>query len=371
MNRVLRNISRWVVGIVFIFSGFVKGVDPLGTAYRIEDYLIAYGTEWASFMSLGLSVLLSVTEFVIGLALISGIRMQFVSKVLLLMMIFFTGLTFIDALYEPVPDCGCFGDAIKLTNWETFYKNIVLMVFVLIIYTSRKRFTIKVSKAFQTILLVAYFIGFGYFSLYNYNHLPMMDFRAWKVGKQMNPDGEQEARVYLTYRNKATGEEEEYLSPNYPWNDSIWLANWEFVDQRTEIVGDMPDHGLFAEDDEGNDKTSVIFDSPDLLMFVAYDLSKVSQEVFEKIALIDEFASSEGNGIVWLTSSLPDEVSALNEQYPTLYEVYYADDIVLKTMVRSNPGLIWMDQGVVKKKWHYNDFPQGNELEQLIKELTQ
>ena len=104
---------------------------------------------------------------------------------------------------------------------------------------------------------------------------------------------------------------------------------------------------------------------------MAYDLSKVPQKVFDKIALIDEFASSKGNGIVWLTSSLPEEVSALSEQYPTLYEVYYADDIVLKTMVRSNPGLIWMDEGVVKKKWHHSDFPQGNELEQLIKGLTE
>ena len=371
MNRVISNISRWIVGIVFIFSGFVKGVDPLGTAYRIEDYFIAYGTEWASFLSLGLSVLLSVTEFVIGIALISGMRMQFVAKALLLIMIFFTGLTFYDALYEPVPDCGCFGDATKLTNWETFYKNLVLMVFVLLIYANRKKFTLSISKSFQTFLLVVYFLGFGYFSFYNYYHLPMMDFRAWKVGKQMNPEGEQETLVYLTYRNMETGEKEEFLSPNYPWNDSTWLANWEFVDQRTEVVGDLPDHGLFAEDEEGNDMTSVVLDSPDLLLFVAYDLSKVPQKVFDKIALIDEFASSKGNGIVWLTSSLPEEVSALSEQYPTLYEVYYADDIVLKTMVRSNPGLIWMDEGVVKKKWHHSDFPQGNELEQLIKGLTE
>lgn len=371
MNRVLRNISRWIVGIVFIFSGFVKGVDPLGTAYRIEDYFIAYGTEWASFLSVGLSVFLSTVEFVLGLALISGMRMQLVSKVLLWMMIFFTGLTFYDALYEPVPDCGCFGDAIKLTNWETFYKNIVLIIFVLVIYFSRKKFKINIPRSIQTLILFLYLAGFGYFSVYNYNHLPMLDFRAWKVGKQMNPDGEQETLVYLTYQNKATGEQKEYLSPDYPWNDSVWLANWEFVDQRTEVVGELADHGLFAEDENGNDMTTVILDSPNIFVVVAYDLSKVSASSFDKIAAIDAIASAEGNGIIWLTSTLPDEVNALSEQHPELYEVYYADDIVLKTMVRSNPGLMLMDQGVVMQKWHHNDFPQGEELKQLFNQVTE
>ncbi|HOI31442.1 MAG: DoxX family protein [Bacteroidales bacterium] len=371
MNRLLRNISRWIVGIVFMFSGFVKGVDPLGTAYRIEDYFIAYGTEWASFLSVGLSVLLSTSEFVLGLALISGFRMILISKVLLWMMVFFTGLTFYDALYEPVPDCGCFGDAIKLTNWETFYKNIVLIVLVLIIFVSRRKFKINMPTPIQTLLIFLYLAGFAYFSLYNYNHLPIMDFRAWKEGKQMNPEGVQETLVYLTYRNKNTGEDKEYLSPEYPWNDSIWLNNWEFVDQRTEIVGELAGHGLFAEDENGNDMTAIVLESPNIFVIVAYDLYKIPANVFDKIATLDAIASAEGNGIIWLTSTLPDEVNALSEQHPELYEVYYADDIVLKTMVRSNPGLILMNQGVVKKKWHHNDFPEGEELKQIIKQFSE
>jgi uncharacterized membrane protein YphA (DoxX/SURF4 family) len=371
MNLVLRNISRWIVGVVFIFSGFVKGVDPLGTAYRIEDYFIAYGTEWASFLSLGLSIFLSTLEFVIGLALISGMQMKLVSKALLLIMVFFTGLTFYDAIYEPVPDCGCFGDAIKLTNWETFYKNLILMVFVLIIFFNRRNFRSNVSSSIQSVFIGIYFLGFGYFSFYNYNHLPMIDFRAWKVGKQMNPENEQESLVYLTYRNKSTGEEQEYLSPDYPWNDSVWMVNWEFVDQRTVQVGEIADHGLYAEDENGNETTSIVLNPPDLFVIVAYDLAKVPASAFEKIARVDDELSKEGNGIVWLTSTLPDEVSELSEKYPSLYEVYFADDIVLKTMVRSNPGLILLDEGIVKQKWHHNDFPQGEELRLIIESFKE
>lgn len=366
MNWFLRNFSRQLVGIIFIFSGFVKGVDPLGTAYRIEDYFIAYGTEWASGLALLLSILLSTAEFVIGMALVTGLHLRVTSWFLLIMMLFFTGITYYDALYEPVPDCGCFGDAIKLTNWETFYKNIIMMVFVLLIFFNRKRFKINLTRSFQWTLVILFFVGFGYFSLYNYKHLPLIDFRAWKVGEQLNPDGEQETLVYLTYRNKETGETQEYLSPDYPWDDEQWLENWEFVDQRTVLFGEQPEHGLFAEDADGNEMTQVILESPHLLVFVSHNLTEIPPEALKKIHSIEKRIAEKGSGIVWLTSSLPEEVAELQEKYDFFYEVYFADDIVLKTMVRSNPGLIWMHNGEVMDKWHFNDFPQDDDLQEII-----
>lgn len=370
MNWFLRNFSRHLVGIVFIFSGFVKGVDPLGTAYRIEDYFVAYGTEWAMGLALLLSILLSTAEFVIGLALVTGMKMRVTAWFLLVIMLFFTGVTYFDALYEPVPDCGCFGDAIKLTNWQTFYKNIVLMVFVLAIFFNRKRYKIRLYPAMQWFFVMIYFVGFGYFSYYNYSHLPMIDFRAWKEGKQLNPEGEQESLVYLTYRNKETGETKEYLSPNYPWDDAQWLENWEFVDQRTVLLGEQPDHGLFAEDSFGNEMTHVVLQSPNLLVFVSYDLSQIPAEAIVKIENIEKQVSENGGGVVWLTASLPEELESWQNSYDFFYETYFADGVVLKTIVRSNPGLVWMNEGKVMKKWHYNDFPQGEELDQLIEKLT-
>lgn len=370
MNWFLRNFSRHLVGIVFIFSGFVKGVDPLGTAYRIEDYFVAYGTEWAMGLALLLSILLSTAEFVIGLALVTGMKMRVTAWFLLVIMLFFTGVTYFDALYEPVPDCGCFGDAIKLTNWQTFYKNIVLMVFVLAIFFNRKRYKIRLYPAMQWFFVMIYFVCFGYFSYFNYSHLPMIDFRAWKEGKQLNPEGEQESLVYLTYRNKETGETKEYLSPNYPWDDAQWLESWEFVDQRTVLLGEQPDHGLFAEDSFGNEMTHVVLQSPNLLVFVSYDLSQIPAEAIVKIENIEKQVSENGGGIVWLTASLPEELESWQNKYDFLYETYFADGIVLKTIVRSNPGLVWMNEGKVMKKWHYNDFPQGEELDQLVEKLT-
>ena len=136
--KFLRILSRYIVGIVFIFSSFVKGLDPMGTMFKIEDYFIAYGTEWAMPFALFLTVVLCTAEFVVGILLVLNVRIRIVSWLLLIMMLGFTAMTFYDALYEPVPDCGCFGDAIIMTNWQTFYKNVVLMVFTLIIlFTGR------------------------------------------------------------------------------------------------------------------------------------------------------------------------------------------------------------------------------------------
>lgn len=369
MNWFLRNFSRQLVGFVFIFSGFVKGVDPLGTAYRIEDYFVAYGTEWAMGLALVLSILLSTAEFVIGLALVTGLKMRVTPWFLLVMMLFFTGITYIDAMFEPVPDCGCFGDAIIITNWQTFFKNIVLMVFVFMIFFNRKRYKNLLSSSVQWLLVIVYFVGFGYFSYYNYNHLPMIDFRPWKEGRQLNPEKEQESLVYLSYRNKETGETKEFLSPDYPWDNPEWLEAWEFVDQRTVMLGDQPDHDLFAEDSFGNEMTHVVLDSPNILVFVSHDLSRMPAEAIEKIQQIEKRVSENGEGIVWLTASLPEELEAWQEKYDIFYETFFADDIVLKTIIRSNPGLVWMNEGKVMKKWHYNDFPQGKELDELIKEL--
>lgn len=369
MNWFFRNFSRQLVGFVFIFSGFVKGVDPLGTAYRIEDYFIAFGTEWAMGLALTLSILLSTAEFVIGLALVTGLKMRITSWFLLVIMAFFTAVTYNDAMYEPVPDCGCFGDAIIISNWQTFFKNIVLLFFVLVIFLNRKRYKNQLNSSVQWLLVMAYFVGFGYFSYYNYNHLPMIDFRPWKEGRQMNPEEEQESLVYLNYRNKETGETKEFLSPDYPWNDPEWLEAWEFVDQRTVLLGEQPDHGLFAEDSFGNEMTQVVLESPNILVFVSHDLSQMPLEAIEKIQQIEKRVSENDEGIIWLTASLPEELEFWQEKYDIFYETFFADDIVLKTIVRSNPGLVWMDEGKVMKKWHYNDFPQGKELDELINQL--
>ena len=361
----LRNFSRIFVGLVFIFSGLVKGVDPLGTAYRIEDYFIAYGTEWALPLTLFISIFLSGLEFLLGIILILNVRIRFFSWILFLLMIFFTLLTLYDAIYEPVPDCGCFGDAIKLSNWETFYKNIILIIFVSFIFFNRNSYRSPFSNGFQNTIAIAFAALFVIFSGYNYLHLPMMDFREWKVGNDMDPDDRGEAKIYLTFRDINTGETKEYLSPDYPWEDSVWMANWEFVDQRVDDSEVIRAHELLIENREGMDVTEDFISNPGLIMLViAYDLDKTNVESYKDIENLFRKADRDGISLIVITSSLPPDVEKFRQGLDPNLEFYYADDIALKTMIRSNPGLMLMKDGFVLGKWHHNDLPSYKELEE-------
>lgn len=364
----IRTFSRIFVGLVFIFSGFVKGVDPLGTAYRIEDYFIAYGTNWAIPLSLFLSIALSTMEFVLGLALLFNLRLRALSWLLFPLMIFFTGLTLYDAIYTPVSDCGCFGDAIKLTNWQTFYKNIVLIIFVYIIFKQRRKFKNVIKLRMQTVFVLIFIIAFSSFSFYQYNHLPLIDYRQWKIGNDMSEDEESDEKVFLIYKNKATGEKKEYLSPNYPWNDSVWMSEWTFVDQRIDVIEKAQSIDLIINTYDGDNITSEIIENPDYqFLFISGDINRVSLTAFEKIKTINHFCDDKGLALIGLSSSSVDEVDALIELYSIEFAFYNADDIALKTMIRANPGLILLKQGKVLNKWHYHDFPDIAELEKELK----
>ncbi|KAF0129794.1 MAG: DoxX family protein [Bacteroidetes bacterium] len=365
MKKLLLNFSRLLTGAVFVFSGFVKGVDPLGTAYKLEDYFAAYGTEWANELSLSLSILLCVVEFTIGVALLLNLKPKLAAWGLMLVMVFFTGLTLYDAIYAPVADCGCFGDAIKLTNWQTFYKNVVLLVFTVIVFRNRNKEKKRLPQQFQSVLVVLVMILFGSFSWYNYQHEPMIDFRPWKVGNSMNGDPNAETNVYLIYRNKTTGETKEYLSPNYPWNDKSWLEAWEFVDQRFESENPGIAHNLRAEDINGADNTSLVLDSEIMFVFVSYDIEKVSGKAASKFMALSEVINSYSLSQVILTASLPEEMASFQSKHNSQLEAFFADEVVLKTMIRSNPGLVLFNKGVVIEKWHYNDFPDEKEISEL------
>jgi uncharacterized membrane protein YphA (DoxX/SURF4 family) len=290
--KILRISFRILVGIVFVFSGFVKGIDPLGTVYRMEDYFIAFNIPSFIPFSLYLTIFLCVLEFSIGVSLLFNLWIKKTVWVLVPMMMFFTILTFFDAVYNIVPDCGCFGDALKITNVQTFLKNIVLMGMVLPIFMWRKKYRSLLSSntGFAVLLLIA--LGFGSMSVYCYRHLPLMDFMGWKVGNQVNKTETLPVTFYVTYKNKKTGEEKEYISPNYPWNDSIWLADWIFTSQR--VVDPNKNQGLIlkVEDQFGGDYTSSVLDNPDYqFILVSYDLSKADRGGFNKILPLFKKAS--------------------------------------------------------------------------------
>ncbi|MDO5315612.1 MAG: DoxX family protein [bacterium] len=347
-------ICRLLVGALFIFSSFTKGVDPLGTKYKMLDYLSAYHMTWLNNLAMALAVLMILAEFIVGFCLITKMLPRLAVLGATLLMLFFTFTTLFDALYNIVPDCGCFGTAIKMSNWQTFYKNLVIDTLLIPLIMNNKLLENKLGKGVQWLIAILFALAFLGFELYNYRHLPVVDFMDWKVGKQMSASSNEETKIYLTYKNKATGEKQEFLSPNYPWNDSVWMSEWEFVQQRME--GGAKFLGFSALDEDDNDVTDLILDTENLLMFTSHDLAKVTEKEWAKVKEITEEAGSRGYYVVWVVANEPEYVEQLREKYDFLYEVYYADALEIKPIVRSNPGLIWLDNGLVKDKWSSTDF---------------
>jgi len=357
-------LSRVILGLVFMYSGFVKGVDPLGTQYRIIDYFIAFGTEWAFPLALPLSIVLNAAEFIIGVLLLFNVRIKLTSWLVVLMMAIFTIVTLNDALYSPVPDCGCFGDALILSNWQTFYKNLIIDALLLIVFLSRNRIPNWFSfKAEWSILSVAV-IGFVFFEVYNIRHLPVIDFRDWKIGNKMVNENPLPLVYFLTYKNTETEEVKEYVSPDYPYNDSVWMSKWEFVSQR--VVDPNPQmHDLRIEDETGNDFTVDYIENPDYqLLFVIYDISGSKNNKNDLVLDFSQKCNEQGISFIAITSSLPEKVEKYKQENNFDFEFYYADDITLMAMVRSNPGLVLLKDGVVMDKWHVNDIPLFSEFEE-------
>lgn len=357
-------VCRLLVGALFIFSSFTKGVDPLGTKYKMLDYLSVYGMTWLNDFAMVLAVLMILAEFLVGICLMTNILPRLAVLGATLLMLFFTTTTLFDALYDLVPDCGCFGSAVKMSNWQTFYKNLVIDAVLIPLILNNKRLKGRLSIPAQFVIGCVYALAFLGFEVYNYRHLPVVDFMNWKVGKQMNAETEEPMRIYLKYRNKTTGETQEYLSPDYPWNDSVWMSQWEFVEQRTE--GGDNYLGFSALDEYGDDVTDMILNTENLFMFTSHDLSKVTEKEWDKIRNITESVESKGFTVVWTVADTPELVEKLRAKYGCLNEVYYGDELEIKTIVRFNPGLIWLDNGLVKDKWSAIDFPQGKKLELLF-----
>ena len=357
-------VVRSILGLLFIFSGFVKGVDPIGTQYRINDYFIAFGTDWAIPYSLPFAVILNVLEFVLGAMLLFNIRLKITAWLVLLMMAVFTVTTLNDALYNPVPDCGCFGDALILTNWQTLYKNLVIDALLMIVFFSRNRIRFSFDTKVEYALIVSFILGFIWFEVFNIRHLPVIDFREWKVGNKMILEDKKPLKYYLTYKNKDTGETKEYLSPDYPYDDSVWMARWEFVKQR--VVDPNPKaSNLAIEDEEGNDVTDRIIANPDFqFMLISYDINRMNTKKTEDIKNFLKRCNDDGHSFILLTSSIPDDVHIFLKKYNLDIDYYFADDVSLETMIRANPGLVLLKNGVVLGKWHYNDFPSYEDFKQ-------
>ena len=366
-NKSGLTLCRELVGGLFVFSSFTKGVDPLGTKYKMLDYFIAYDIQWLNDLALPLAIIMIMAEFIVGICLMLNLLPRLATLGATLLMIFFTITTYFDAKYNLVPDCGCFGTAIKMSNWQTFFKNLIIISILIPLIFNNKTFVNKrVTKLGQTLFTFIFMALFVGFEIYNVRHLPVIDFMEWKVGKDMKPvDNDEPVEIYLTFKNTETGEEQEYLSPNYPWNDSIWMSQWEFISQRQE--GGSQSFGFSILNEDGDDFTDVLFDSEKLFVFVAPYLNELTEKDIKECQRIYDFANENGFNYLWITSVNPEYVHELQENYYMFDEVYYGDELELKTMVRSNPGLMLMDNGVILDKWSKIDFPCEKEINFLVR----
>ena len=363
--RIIDCICRIFVGLVFLFSSFVKGVDPMGTAYKIQEYMTAWSIgsltfEWALPFATFLSVTLVTLEFLVGVLLITNSLRKLTAWTLLLMMTFFLVTTLIDAITNKVTDCGCFGDFVKLTNWQTFWKNVVLMVPTLVIFFCRN--LKKKHRTYERDILIFLFavaamVGFA---IYNINNEPVLDFREWKVGNQMIPESDGKIMSYVTYQSKATGEIKEFPSEDLMkyMEDSTWAEEWEWVDSRVVDPTVIAAPGFSMIGIDGEDYAKELIGSPDpIIIATSHDISEINDNGIESMQRVKDIAEQHNVKYVFLTASLPEDVEKfLNDNKLGDVSYFLADDKAIETMLRSNPGYILLKDAIVKGKWHYRNY---------------
>ncbi len=372
LNWSLNVAARLFVGLVFIFSSFVKGVDPMGTAFKITDYLTAWqfgslSFEWLQPAALFLAMLLITMEFLVGMLLLTGSFRRLTAWLLVLMMLFFTATTLYDAISNKVSDCGCFGDAVKLTNWQTFWKNIILDVPTIWIFLTRG-LRLKKRTERDTLVVIFAVVLMVIFGLFNINNEPCIDFRAWKVGNQMvEMDENLKVKSYLTYRNKATGESQEFASEELmqKMEDPAWEESWEWESSRVEDPHQIKADGFAMMDLEMNDHAQELIASEDYLMMATlYDIGKVDEKGIAAIQWMYEYCNENNVQMVLLTCALPEEIQHFLHQIGLdEVEYYFADGTAIKTIMRSNPGFTLMKGGKVLGKWHYRKSRRVEDIE--------
>ncbi|WP_379084402.1 BT_3928 family protein [Pedobacter sp. UC225_65] len=376
MQKIALNFSRWFVGILFIFSGLIKANDPLGFGYKLQEYFDVFHITFLSNWATGIAILLCVLEIVLGALLLFGFWRNQVLKGLLGLIVFFTFLTFVSAAFKVVTSCGCFGDAIPLTPWQSFGKDLILLVMIVYLFIKRENIhPVTNHPGWQSGLFSAVFAASLFFGTFTYNYLPIIDFLPYKIGSSIPesmkiPPGAAQDEFLIMYqlKNKATGETKTMSDKDYMkleiWKDN----NWEVVgDPEKKLIKkgyDVKIKDLFVSDASGTDYTKELIENPYYnLVIVAYDLSHTDEEgIAETNALALNAAEQFNIRTVLLTSNSAADADAFSKKMKLFMEVFYADAVPLKSMVRANPGILLLKNGVVINKWHYHNLPSFEEL---------
>ncbi len=362
LPAILLRLIEYFVGGLFIFSGLIKLNDPVGTAIKLEEYFEVFHADIASFFSvfipfaLPLAIVLCISEVILGVALLISFRKKEVVMALAGMILFFTFLTFYSAYFNKVTDCGCFGDAIPLTPWESFYKDVILTLLIGVLLFNRASLSTSINAIKGAILggstLICMLIAW-----YVLAHLPIIDFRPYKIGNDLRQLMQAQAPCQYEYIMEKNGELIAFQE--YPTDKSYTFKEMKVLNEK-ECVAKITDYNLTSE--EGDDYTQESLSGLKWLIIV----QKADQEKVETF----KAAIETGNGLSGSIS--PMVITSDSDNYPSLKEAvgipfpyYLADGTVLKAIVRSNPGFLLLNNGKVIGKWHYNDLPSASEVNEL------
>lgn len=357
--KYLVNLSRILVGILFIISGLIKLNDPVGFSFKLEEYF-SQGVLDLPFLepyALAISIFVVIFEVLLGVMLLLGFRVKLTVWSLLIMIVGFTFLTFYSAYFNKVTDCGCFGDAIKLTPWESFTKDIILLLLIIVLFVGRKFITPLFRSNTTRIITLVAVVGCIIYCNHVLNHLPVIDFRPYKIGANIEdgmtvPENAPKPIYDYAWRFNVNGEEKVIVTQgDYPSVDG------EFIDVETTEVqeGYEPPIHDFTIERNGEDFTASLMQEPKLLMVVAYDLRKTNQDVYSQVKKVTDAALKNGYRVIGMSASNEQQTSKLVDNHNLGFEFYFTDETTLKTIVRSNPGALVLKKGTITKKVHYND----------------
>lgn len=313
--KLLTHISRLVVGALFVFSGFVKLVDPIGSQYKFEEYFSAsvLDMEFMIPFALGFSILLILAEIMLGVMLLLGFKSKLTVWSLLGISLIFLFLTWYSAYYDKVTDCGCFGDAIKLTPWETFYKNVILIGLIFILLARVKDIKPFLSAKVTAAITLVSLLSFSYITYHVLNHLPIIDFRAYAVGKNI-PEG-------MKYKGD----------------------------------GEIPPVHDFVLEDTQNDLAPEILAMGKAMLIIVSSIDKSDKEGFSEIKKVADNAIAKGYKVYGVSASFGDDLIITQNKYNLPFDFLFGDETTLKTMIRANPGIMTLSKGTVTGKWNWKD----------------
>ncbi|MFC4817200.1 BT_3928 family protein [Flavobacterium sp. GCM10023249] len=363
--KYLVHFSRLFVGVLFIISGLIKLNDPVGFSYKLDEYFgeTVFNLPFLLPYTLALALFVVILEVVLGVMLLVGYKPKFTVWSLLGLILFFTFLTFYSAYFNVVKDCGCFGDALKLTPWESFTKDVVLLVFILILFFGRKYITPLFGTKFAAITSIASIVLSCYLGYHVLHHLPVIDFRAYAVGKNIQkgmeiPEGAPKSEYEMKFIYEVNGVKKEFSDKelmNIP-------PNAKFIDRIDKLIkeGYVPPIHDFGLEKEGSDYKDDILNEAKVIFFTVYNLDKSKPEGLQLLETFYQKAKAKGYHVLAVTGSDATTVEKFKKQYGFTFDFYFCDPTTIKTIERANPSIVVINKGTITQKAHYNDIDNIN-----------